>query len=649
MSDAAASPPPAPGDHHSHGHDGSVWALTLGALGVVFGDIGTSPLYTVKECIHHARLAAGAHATAPFPREDLFGILSLIFWAMTLIVTVKYLLFIMRADNKGEGGIFALLALVPARLRATARGRVRTLSLLSILGAALLYGDGVITPAISVLSAVEGLAVASPALHPAVVPVAVVILLGLFSIQKRGTGTVGRLFGPVMTLWFFVIGVLGLWHIRHDPEILAALSPHYALGYFTHHGLHGFTILGSVVLAVTGGEALYADMGHFGISPIRRAWLLVAAPALVLNYLGQGATILRDPATAANPFFSMVPAGPPAFALVLLSSAAAVIASQALISGAFSLTRQAIQLGLLPRLRVRHTAREMMGQIYIPEVNFAIAAGCIVLVLLFQNSSRLAAAYGLAVTGTMAITSVMFYIITRECWHWPAWKALLLLAFFLALDLPFLLANAIKFLDGGYIPVIIGAGLLILMVVWTRGRTLIAERNAALFPTQDVAHEELDRHLVARVPGTAVFMASSQRTLPPILVHHVSRVHSLQEHVVLVHVQFGDTPFVAEEERHTVERLPNGFWRVILTFGFMEEPLVVPALTRAARENNVPFQPDKAVYFLGRENFIASKQGSMGPVEEGFFAFLQRNVAPADRFFGLPHARVVEIGTQIDL
>lgn len=633
------------GHPHTHPHSDALWPLTLGALGVVFGDIGTSPLYTLKECVLHAR----QHAHGTFVREDLFGILSLIFWAMTLMVTVKYLTFIMRADNEGEGGIFALLALVPSQMRATARGRVRALSLLAVLGAALLYGDGVITPAISVLGAVEGIAVANPSLEHLVVPISVAILLALFGIQNRGTGTVGKLFGPVMVVWFVVIAALGIWHIRHDPEILGALLPHHAFGYFAHHGWSGVTILGSVVLAVTGGEALYADMGHFGIKPIRLAWLGLAAPALLLNYFGQGAVILRDPATAGNPFFSMVPAGTPALLLVLLSSAAAVIASQALISGAFSLTRQATQLGFLPRVRIRHTAHEMEGQIYIPEVNFALAFGCVLLVLVFQNSSRLAAAYGLAVTGTMAITSMMYYIITRERWHWPAAQAMALVAFFLAMDLPFLAANLIKFFDGGYVPVMIGGGLLVVMVVWNRGRTLIAERNAALFPSQNAAQAELDRHLVARVPGTAIFMASSDSVVPPLLVYHVSRTRALHETVVLLHVRFEDVPVVAESKRVEVSQLPNSFWRVIVSFGFMEEPLVVPALRRAAEQAGLPFHEKEAVYFLGRESFVASKAGRMGPTEESFFAFLQRNTTSADRFFGLPHQRVVEIGTQIDL
>jgi KUP system potassium uptake protein len=632
---------PAKHDKHSH----AFWPMTLGALGVVFGDIGTSPLYTLKECVIHARQDEGG----VFLRADLFGVLSLIFWAMMLVVTMKYLIFIMKADNKGEGGIFALLALVPRELRDTARGRVRLLSLLAVLGAALLYGDGVITPAISVLGAMEGLAVANPALQSWIVPASVVILIGLFGIQSRGTGTVGKLFGPVMVVWFGTLGAMGIYHIWRDPEILAAVSPHHAWAYFAHHGWGGVGILASVVLAVTGGEALYADMGHFGIGPIRMAWLLLAMPALVLNYFGQGANILLNASAAANPFFAQVPSGLMTYALVGLSSMAAVIASQALISGAFSLTRQAIQLGFLPRLRVRHTAHEMEGQIYIGFVNYALAIGCILLVLLFRSSSNLAAAYGIAVTGTMAITSMMYFIITRETWHWSLAKALPLLIIFLALDLPFLAANLTKFFAGGYVPVLIAVVMLVIMYIWNRGRSLVAERYANMFPDPDAARRQIDERLSARVPGTAIFMTSTARSLPPILVNHVNHTRAMHETIVLVNVKFGDTPTVPHSERYRVEKLPDGFWRISLSFGFMEEPKVVPWLERAAEENQIPFDRKDSVYFLGRESFVGSKLGRMGPIEEGFFGFLHRNTTPMDRYFGLPHRRVVEIGSQMDL
>jgi KUP system potassium uptake protein len=639
------SPSAAPSDAH-HGHrPGSLWSLTLGALGVVFGDIGTSPLYTLKECALHAR----QHTGGVLDREDLFGILSLIFWSMTLVVTVKYLLCIMRADNKGEGGIFALLALVPKKMRATERGQVQGLAVLAIVGAALLYGDGMITPAISVLGAVEGIGVNNPGLEDWIVPISCVILLVLFSIQSRGTGAVGALFGPVMILWFVTIGLLGLYHISGDPHILTAVFPHHAIGYFQHHGWAGFTILASVVLAVTGGEALYADMGHFGLKPIRTAWLGLAFPALLLNYFGQGALVDGNLKAADNPFYAMVPPGAANYALVILASLAAVIASQALISGAFSLTRQAIQLGFFPRMRVRHTAHDMEGQIYIPEINLMLAVGCLLLVVIFKTSTNLAAAYGIAVTGTMAITSLMYYVIVRETWGWSKAKALPLVIFFLALDLPFLVANLTKFFAGGYVPVLIAAVIALIMVVWNRGRTLVGEIYAKRFPSAEWAREQLDTYLSARVPGTAVFMASNSRSMPPILVYYVTRSRSLHETVILVTVQFANSPAVPEEQRLSVEKDTCGFWRVVMQYGFMEEPQVVEMLGKAATEHEIPYDPQTVVYFLGRESFVATNRGHMGPVEESVFAFLSRNTLAADRFFGLPHRQVVEIGTQMDL
>src|ERR1700733_11733861 len=485
-------------------HKATLAALSLGALGVVFGDIGTSPLYTLKECM---TAAGGAKAGG----EDLFGILSLMFWSLVMVVTVKYLTFVMRAENHGEGGIFALLAIVPERFRATAArsGKITGMALLAVIGAALLYGDGVITPAISVLSAVEGLAIASPRFSPIVVPLTCAILIALFSIQRRGTGVVGKLFGPVMVIWFATLAGLGIFHISRHPEILGALSPLHGLAFFHRHGLHGVLILGSVVLVVTGGEALYADMGHFGVRPIRLAWTAFVLPALTLCYLGQGALVLRDPSAGDKPFFSMVPTGLPTYLLVALSSMATVIASQALISGAFSLTRQAMLLGYLPRVTVKHTAFDTEGQIYIPEVNRLLAVGCILLVLTFRESVKLAAAYGIAVTGTMAITSVLYYIVARYTWRWSAWKAGGLLALFMSFDIPFLLANLFKFFDGGYVPMLIGAALIAGMLIWSHGRTSLLESYARRFPTFDTARPILDRCISTRVPGTAVFLSRS--------------------------------------------------------------------------------------------------------------------------------------------
>lgn len=625
-----------------HGHQASFKGLALGALGVVFGDIGTSPLYTLKECLH---AAGGAKAT----EADLYGVLSLIFWALTLVVTVKYLTFVMRADNRGEGGVFALFALVPEQLRVVKPGRVSAVALFAIMGAALLYGDGMITPAISVLGAVEGLAVADPRLGTAVVPISCLIIIGLFSIQSRGTGTVGKLFGPVMGVWFGTLACLGIYHISHNPEILTALLPHHAVGYFTRHGLEGTHILASVVLAVTGGEALYDDMGHFGIKPIRAVWVVFVMPSLLLAYFGQGAHALREPATMANPFFSMVPAGWATYALVVLSSVAAIIASQALISGAFSLTRQAMQLGFFPRVQVQHTAHHMEGQIYIPQINYFLAIGCLAIVIAFGSSSRLAAAYGIAVTGAMVITSNMYFLVIRKNWNWPLVRAFPLLLLFLALDVPFLWANMGKILDGGWVPLLIGAAVLLVMVTWNRGRTLIAYKYRLRFPSKEAARERVDARLAARVPGTAVFMASSADMLPPVLVHHVERSRALQQTVILLTIQMCGDPLVAEENRFTVTGLEDGFHRIVVRFGFMEEPNVLPVLQEAVRSAGIPFGDHEVTYYLGRENFVASSKGHMGRLPELLFAFLQKNAVAADRFFGLPHRHVVEIGTQMDL
>ena len=623
-------------------HKAGLGALTLGALGVVFGDIGTSPLYTLKECLHSIGAERAAHA-------DLYGILSLIFWAITLVVTVKYLTFILRADNKGEGGIFALLALVPEDLRTARPGLISTVALFAAMGAALLYGDGVITPAISVLSAVEGLQVADPAWASYVVPLSCVILIGLFAIQKHGTGAVGVFFGPIMLIWFLTLGALGVYHISYNPEILFALSPHYAVDYFWRHGWHGMHILSSVVLAVTGGEALYADMGHFGVKPIRHAWLGLVMPCLILGYFGQGAHLLRVPESAVNPFFSLVPKGHWTVALVILSSTAAVIASQALISGAYSLTRQAMQLGLFPRFDVRHTAHLMEGQIYIPRINYFLGFGCVVLVLAFQQSNRLAAAYGIAVSGTMVITSAMFFLVARKSWGWSMRRSLLVLIAFLAIDLPFLIANLNKFHDGGYIPILIGALVMMVMVIWNRGRTLLGHRFRSRFASWDAAEERMKSRLVTRVPGTAVFMSSNADMLPWPLVRHVERGRSLQDTVILLTVRTVGDPFVSEDERYEYKLLPSGFHQIVMRFGFMEDPKLLPVLLRAVKQHHVPFQDDEVTYYLGRENFVASKKGQMGEWAETVFAFLHRNAVPADRFFGLPPRQVVELGTQMDL
>jgi len=624
-------------------HSGMI-VLALSALGVVFGDIGTSPLYTLRECL----LTAGGKRVNP---EDVFGILSLMVWALLLVVTIKYLYFILRADHNGEGGIFALLALVPDRFRADAlrSGHITLVALLGVIGAALLYGDGVITPAISVLSAVEGLTIANAALKPWVVPLTCVILIGLFAIQRRGTGSVGRLFGPIMMVWFGVLAALGIWHISRGPGILWALSPSHAVNFFLRHGLHGFLILGSVVLVVTGGEALYADLGHFGVAPIRRAWLWLVFPALLLGYLGQGALVLARPEAADNPFFAQVPAGPATIALVLLSSAATVIASQALISGAFSLTRQAMVLGYFPNVTVHHTSEQTEGQIYIPEVNALLGIGCLLLVLTFRESVKLAAAYGIAVTGTMAITSVLYFIVIRYRWQWSLWKSVALLAFFLSFDIPFLISNMFKFLQGGYVPVLIGASLIAAMLIWNRGRTFLEEQYATRYPTFEGVREQIAHCLSTRVPGTAVFIASSPDHVPPILVHFVERCRSLHTSVVLLTVRTEDCARMPLDERYQITDLGDGFWRVMLHFGYMEHPRAGELLGQLIQTEHLPIDFNDMTYYVGHETLTSLKSGKMGKVAEAVFAYLQRNAVDVESTFCLPPDQVVEIGTQIDV
>ncbi len=627
---------------HGSSHAEGLAALMLGAAGIVFGDIGTSPLYTFQECV------GSPHGVAP-THDNVLGVLSLIIWSLVMVVTVKYLAFVMRADNRGEGGIFSLLALLPERVRKPGSVRFGPIALLVIVGAALLFGDGIITPAISVLSAVEGLVVVAPASRPLVVPVTVVILLALFAIQRRGTGGIGRLFGPVMVLWFAVIGGLGLWHVVHNPAVLWAFSPLYGVRFFAEHGAHGFRLLGSVVLAVTGGEALYADMGHFGPKPIRYVWMGFVFPALVCCYLGQGALVLVRPALAATPFFGMVPVGPATVALVILAAPATVIASQALISGVFSLTQQAVRLGYLPRVLIRHTSGSAEGQVYIPSVNWALAVACIALVLAFQRSAALAAAFGLAVSGTMAITSIAFFAVIRETWKWSALKSWTLLLLFLSFDVPFLVANLLKFFDGGYLPVAVGALFFAVMIVWKMGRTHLGDYFAERSPPLAGFLATLDDRVVARTPGVAVFLASSSAGTPPVLFHHVERLRVLQETVVLLTITTDHIPVVPKAGRIKVELIAPGIHRVIARCGFMESPNVPSMLAQAITEGTLPFSMDDVTYYLGRETFIAGTKGRMGPWTESLFAFLNRNAHSAPLYFGVPAEKVVELGVQIDL
>lgn len=633
---AATEHPPS---SHSHG---SMAALVLGAVGVVYGDIGTSPLYTLTECMH------GPHGVKPTP-ENVYGLISLILWSITMVVTVKYLSFLMKADNQGEGGIMALLALVPGEKKPRPPGSIGTIAFLVIVGAALLFGDGIITPAISVLSATEGLSVATSKLEPYVVPTTIVILAGLFAVQKKGTGGIGKAFGPVMIFWFTTLAVLGIWNISKDPQILGAVSPHHAVGFFQRNGWHGFRVLGGVVLAVTGGEALYADMGHFGRGPIRMAWLGLVFPALALCYLGQGAAALHDPTSVERPFYAMMPQGPWIYGAVALASSATVIASQALISGAFSLTQQAIRLGYFPRVRILHTSVEAEGQIFVPMMNRGLAVSCIALVLLFKKSSELAAAYGLAVSGTMAITSVVFYVVTREQWGWSKLKAGSLLALFLAFDLPFLVANALKFFAGGYLPFLVGVAFVLVMVSWRIGRSYLAEKMKALSSPVDAFLEELPKRILGRVPGVGVVLASQQGGIPPVLNLLVRRFEVMHEHLVLVTIVTDHVPEVDDAHRHVVERLASNVVRVLLHYGYMQTPDVPAALLPALRDVGLEVEPSQLTYFLGRETLVHSPIGQFNGVLEAVFVTVSRNVRSATDYFSLPPDQVVELGIQLEL
>jgi KUP system potassium uptake protein len=619
---------------------GGLGRLSLAALGVVFGDIGTSPLYTLRACTMGNH---GFRAT----HEDVLGILSLVFWALTVVVSVKYIGFIMKADNDGEGGIFALLALIPQRLRNRPAAGLGWAAILVIVGASLILGDGMITPAISVLSAIEGLEIAAPRLAPAVIPLTCIVLLGLFTIQSRGTGSVGRLFGPVMIVWFSVIAILGVVQITQYPAVLWALSPHHAIRFFTVHGWRGFLVLGSVVLAITGGEALYADMGHLGRRPIRVAWFVIAMPSLVLNYFGQGALLLTT-SSVSHPFFAMVPPGALTYALVLLASMATVIASQALISGAFSLTYQAVQLGFFPRITVKHTSSATEGQIYIPEINWGLATASIVLVLVFGASSRLASAYGIAVTGTMAITSIIFFEVTRTRWNWSLWRALPLLILFLSFDLPFFASNLFKFGDGGYVPILVGAAIFAVMVTWKYGRLVYAEHLESVAVALDTFLATLHERCSMRVPVAGVFLTANQSSVPRIIHNLVNRMRCLPATVILLTVKILHVPYVAADNL-VVQELGQGFYRLTVSFGFMDDSDVPRAFGRAVERYGLAVDPSTVVYYIALDRFMAAPGGRMGRWREALFAYLYRNAKSATFQFRIPAEQVVEVGTQIDL
>jgi KUP system potassium uptake protein len=644
----APTPAPLPIPVAEHGHratprGAALAKLALGALGVVYGDIGTSPLYALRECF------TGTHGVAPTP-QNVMGVVSLVFWAMTFVVTFKYLSFVMRADNRGEGGILALLALVGSR--GAGRRSRRLLIVLGLFGAALLYGDGVITPAISVLGAVEGVAVAAPALSHVVVPTTVIILVLLFLFQKRGTATVGAVFGPVMLVWFVAIAVLGVRGILRDPSILLALSPTYGLAFFAHNGWAGFLVLGAVVLVITGGEALYADMGHFGKRPIRVAWLGIAMPALLLNYMGQGAILLGEPEAARNPFYLLAP-GWALYPMIAVATAAAIVASQALISGAFSLTRQAVQLGYSPRVTIRHTSHTEIGQIYVPEVNWVLAVGTVALVIGFGSSSAVAAAYGIAVTGTMTITTLLFHRVMRDLWGWSRRKAWPISSLFVVVDIAFFSANFVKIEDGGWFPLAAAAIVFTLMSTWKKGRELLAEQMRAAGLPLDLFLAEIARKNPVRVPGTAVFMTGNMGNVPAVLLHHLKHNKVLHERVVLVSVLSEEIPAVPEGERVTVRELGSGFFQVVARYGFMETP-DVPAMLDSIPRRPIPgpklkIVPMETTYYLGRETLLANGPARMATWRKRLFIVMSRNAQTASSFFGLTPNRVVEMGAQIQL
>jgi KUP system potassium uptake protein len=614
----------------------SLPALTLATIGIVYGDIGTSPLYAMRE-------AFGDVGAMPLTEAGVLGVLSLIFWALVLVVTLKYVTVILCADNRGEGGILVLASLVP---REVWPGRSAVL-VLAMAGAALFYGDGLITPAISVLSAVEGLEVAAPALGAFVVPVALGILIALFMIQSRGTGRIGWLFGPVVCLWFAVLAALGCAQIVQAPQVLRALDPAYGLALFAAQPSVTFVTLGAVFLAVTGAEALYADMGHFGRLPIRIAWLGLVLPALVLNYFGQGALLLAHPGAIANPFYLMAP-GWALYPMVLLATAATVIASQAVISGAFSITWQAVQLGHLPRLDVRHTSAQTMGQIYVPVINWLLLAGVVLLVLGFQSSSDLAAAYGIAVSATMAITSVLAGIVARSRWGWPRWLVLALFGGFLGVDLAFLFSNSFKIFAGGWFPIVLGGAVFLLMSTWRRGREAMFERLYRGAPSLPAFLATLSRRPPERVPGTAVFLTANPDTVPRALLHNLKHNKVLHERIVILKVETEDVPRVPAAERLVVEHLPANFHRVVLRCGFMERPDVVAALTSCQLGPPEPTLMDTS-FFLSRERLVPSDHPDLEPWREQIFIPMANAALDATRFFGLPPDRVVEVGSQVEI
>lgn len=615
-----------------------VLPVALAAMGVVFGDIGTSPLYTMKEVFN------GPHAV-PVTPDNVLGILSLVFWALTIVVSLKYIMYIMRADNRGEGGIMALTSLALRTNKSPRMGAA--MAALGLFGAALFYGDGVITPAISVLSAVEGLEVVTPAFKPYVLPISLLVLTGLFLIQSKGTAKVGAIFGPVMLFWFTTLGALGAMNVMRHPDVLRAINPAYAVAFFANNQWHGFLALGAVVLAITGGEALYADMGHFGRRPIKLAWFGYVFPALYLNYLGQGALILDNPLAVKSPFYLLVPE-PLLLPMVVLSTLATIIASQAVISGAFSLTKQAVQLGYCPRIHIIHTSEMEVGQIYVPNVNWMLLGAVIALVIGFHSSSALASAYGIAVTLTMMIDTVLAFVVVRALWRWTLGQAILFLALFFTVDFAFFTANSVKIFDGGWFPLAMGLAVHTLLMTWKRGRAALTERMRVDTMPLDMFIQSMFHDPPIRVPGMGVFMTTAPDGVPRALLHNMLHNKVLHARVVLVNVVTEDIPYVPDSERVRVEELDFGFYRVFVRYGFKDDP-DIPAALGMCEKQGLAFELMEASFFLGRETLIPRVGSSFGGWRERLFILMFRNAHSAAEFFCIPANRVVEFGTQVEL
>jgi KUP system potassium uptake protein len=633
------TPSPTPA-HAGHRKGAYLRTLAIAALGVVYGDIGTSPLYAMREAFH------GPHGI-PVTPGNVLGVLSLIFWALVLVVTIKYHLVIIRADNKGEGGVLALMAMVQGSRVARGLSPRQIMIVLGIFGTALMYADGALTPAISVMSAVEGLQIAAPALAHWVTPLTLGILIGLFLFQRRGTAGIGAVFGPVVLIWFATLAVLGVSKIIDNPTVLAAALPTHAVRFFAEDPGRGFLVLGAVFLVVTGGEALYADLGHFGHHAIQLAWFSVALPALLLNYFGQGALLLANPATAENPFYHMAPEWA-LYPLIVLAAAAAIIASQAVISGAFSLTRQAVQLGYSPRVQIEHTSSREIGQIYVPAINWGLMFLTCAMVLGFRTSSNIAGAYGVALSSLMVITTLMFYVMSREVWGWTFTRAALASGLFLAVDILFLGANALKIPHGGWLPLVIAVGGYLLMVTWKRGREILAKRMLEKSVPIKLLLADLAAEPPIRVPGTAVFMYGSPDGTPPALVHNLAHNKVLHEKVVFLTVITEEVPHVPEAERVVVKRLGKSFHGVTARYGFMDEPEIADILD-ACRLQGLDIRVEGSTFFLGRETLIASGRPGMAIWREKVFSFMSRNALRATAFYKIPPEQVFEVGAQVEL